>query len=82
MANFDPGVVFPFGDPGIMIPLGAFLMAIILVGISTMRKMREKELLAHQELRIREMEHERKMKELEIEKAKIELERAQISKVQ
>jgi hypothetical protein len=59
-----------------IVPLGAFVMVIIIVGIASMRKMREKELQAHQELRMREMEHERKMKEMEIEKAKLDLERS------
>jgi hypothetical protein len=63
-----------------IIPLGAFLMVIFIVGITSMRKMRERELQAHQELRIREMEHERKMKELDIEKAKLELENSKTSK--
>jgi hypothetical protein len=58
----------------ILIPLGAFAMAIIIVAISSFRKMRERELQAHQDLRMREMEHERRLKELEIEKAKVELE--------
>jgi hypothetical protein len=69
-----------FSNPGIMVPLGAFLMAIIIVAITSMRKMREKELQAHQELRLREMEHERKIKEMEIEKAKIELEKSRAGK--
>jgi hypothetical protein len=63
-------------NPGIMIPLGAFLMVVIIVAVGNYRKMREKELQAHQELRTREMEHERKLKEMEIEKAKIDLEKA------
>jgi hypothetical protein len=42
--------------------------------------MRERELQAHQELRVREMEHERKMKEMDIEKAKIDLEKARMGK--
>lgn len=65
-----------FSDPGIVIPLGAFVMAIVIVAITQMRKMRERELDAHQALRKEEMEHERKIKELEIEKAKLELEKA------
>ena len=60
----------------IMIPLGALLMVVIIVAIVNYRKMRERELQAHQELRSREMEHERKLKEMEIEKAKIDLEKA------
>ena len=64
----------------IFIPLGAFVMVIFIVGITAMRKMREREIQAHQELRIREMEHERKLKEMEIEKAKLELEKAKAVK--
>ena len=63
-------------NPGVVVPLGAFLMVIILVGFINFRKMREKELQAHQDLRLREMEHERKLKELDIEKAKLELEKS------
>jgi hypothetical protein len=64
----------------LLIPLGAFLMVIIIVAIVHFGKMREKEIQAHQELRLHEMEHERKLKEMEIEKAKIELEKARVSK--
>jgi hypothetical protein len=63
-----------------IVPLGAFLMVIIIVAIVHFGKMREKELQAHQELRLHEMEHERKLKEMDIEKARIELERARVSK--
>jgi hypothetical protein len=63
-----------------LIPLGAFAMVVLIVAIAHLSKTREKELVAHQELRIREMEHERKMKELEIEKARIELEKVRASK--
>jgi uncharacterized membrane protein len=65
---------------GLIVPLGAFLMVIIIVAIVHMSKMREKELQAHQALRAQEMEHERKMKELEIEKARIELEKTRVGK--
>jgi hypothetical protein len=64
----------------ILIPLAAFVMVILIVAIVHFGKMREKELQAHQELRLHEMEHERKLKEMEIEKARIELERARVSK--
>jgi len=67
---------------GLIVPLGAFLMVIFIVAITSMRKMRERELQAHQELRIREMEHERKLKEMEIDKAKLELEKARVGKPQ
>ena len=64
----------------IMIPLGAFVMVVLIVGMVTLGKMREKELAAHQELRQREMEHEREMKKMEIEKAKLEVEKARATK--
>ena len=54
-------------DAGIMVPLGAFAMTIIIVAIAVFGRMRERELRAHQELRMREMEHERKLKELEVD---------------
>ena len=63
-----------------VIPLGAFIMVVLIVAITSLRKMREKELEAHRELRMREMEHERKLKELEIEKVKLELDKARASK--
>lgn len=67
-----------FNNPGVVVPLGAFLMVIIIMAIKGVRMMREKELQAHQELRAREMEHERRLKELDLEKAKIELEKARM----
>ena len=63
-----------------IVPLGAFVKVIFIVAIVSLRKMRERELQAHQELRIREMEHERKLKEMDIEKAKLELEKAKAGK--
>jgi hypothetical protein len=48
------------------------LMIVAIMGIVYWFKAREKELQFHQDLRIREMEHQRKLKELdlELEKAK------------
>ena len=63
-----------------IIPLGAFVMVIIIVAIGSFKKMRDKELEAHLALRQREMEHERQLKQMEIEKAKIELEKARTGK--
>jgi len=62
-------------DAGIMVPLGSFLMVIIIVATINFRKMRERELQAHQDLRMREMENERRLKELEIERLKLEVEK-------
>jgi choline-glycine betaine transporter len=63
-----------------IVPLGIFVMVVLIVAIGAMKKMREKELEAHHQLRLQEMEHERKMRELEIEKAKVELEKARTTK--
>jgi hypothetical protein len=67
------------GSP-FVVPLGVFVMVVLIVAINSMRKMREKELEAHQQLRTQEMEHERKLKELEIEKARLEAEKARAGK--
>jgi hypothetical protein len=73
-----------YENPAIVIPLGAFTMTVVIVaitvGFSSVRKIRERELLAHQDLRTREMEHELKLKELDVEKARLELERARVSR--
>ncbi len=63
-----------------LVPLGLFVMVIVIVAIVQFVKMREKELAAHQQLRLHEMEHERQMKELEIQKAKLEVEKARQNK--
>ena len=63
-------------NSGLLVPLGVFAMVVLIVAITSMSKTREKELTAHQQLRQLEMEHERKMKEMDLEKAKVELEKA------
>ncbi len=65
---------------GMLIPISAIMMPVLIVGIVFWYKARDRELQAHQELQMRQMEHERKMKEMEIERAKIELEKAKASK--
>jgi hypothetical protein len=62
-------------EPGLWVPLGGLAMVIAIVAITSFRKMRERELQAHQDLRMREMEHERRLKELEIERLKLEVEK-------
>lgn len=47
--------------------IGGCLMIVAIVGITFWFKERDKELQYHQELRVKEMEHQRRMKELEIE---------------
>ena len=65
---------------GMLIPIVAILMPVLIVGIVFWYKARDRELQAHQEMQVRQMEHERRMKEIEIEKAKIELEKTRVSK--
>jgi hypothetical protein len=43
------------------------LMTVAVVAITFWYKAREKELQVHQDMRIREMEHQRKLKELDLE---------------
>jgi hypothetical protein len=58
--------------PAEIIPIAGMLMVLGIVAIVFWFKAREKELHYHQDLRIREMEYQAKMKQLEIdlEKAK------------
>lgn len=58
--------------PDVLIPIAGMVMVLGIVAIVSWSKARARELQFHQELRIREMEHLQKMKELEleIEKAK------------
>ena len=64
----------------LLIPIAKMAMVVAIVGIALWFAGRQRELKVHQELRIREMEHARKLKEMEIEKAKLELEKARTSK--
>jgi ADP-ribosylglycohydrolase len=54
------------GSPFI-IPLACFAMAVIIVAIVHLMKIRDLEIEAHQRLRLEEMEHQRKMRELEMQ---------------
>jgi hypothetical protein len=58
--------VNPFLIP-IVGTIAGTLMVVAIVGIVFWFKARERELQFHQDMRIREMEHQRKMKELEVE---------------
>jgi len=55
----------PFGP--FLIPIAGMVMVVGIVGIVFWYKAREKELQYHQEMRLKEMEHQRRMKELEVE---------------
>jgi hypothetical protein len=46
---------------------GVWVMIIAVVGMGSWFKYREHELKVHQDLRMREMEHEREMKKLEVD---------------
>jgi len=54
-------------DSPTMIPLAAFALAVIIVAIVHLMKIRDLEIDSHQRLRIEEMEHQRKMRELDLE---------------
>jgi hypothetical protein len=58
--------IFPFLIPIAGVVFGT-AMIVAIVGIVLWFKARDKELQYHQDLRIREMEHQVKMKQLEIE---------------
>ncbi len=65
--DLEHGEFFAF-----LVPITGILMPVLIVAIVFWHKGRQKELQAHMDLRMREMEHAQKMKqlELEIEKAK------------
>ena len=62
-------------QPVVLVPIVAILLPVAIVGIVFWFKAHEKDLQFHQDMRIREMEHQRKMKELEIELEKTKSQR-------
>ena len=56
-----------------IIPLGAFVMVICIVAITIWHKNRAKEL--EYELRIQEMEHAKRMKEMDLEMARLKVQK-------
>ncbi len=62
--------IFPFLIP-IAGMLAGMLMVVAIVGIVFWYKAREKELQFHQDLRVHEMENQKRMKELELEIEKV-----------
>jgi hypothetical protein len=54
-----------------LIPLAVFVMVVLTVAISHTVRIRDKELEIHHKLYLEEMEHQRKMRELESELARI-----------
>ncbi|WLT32317.1 hypothetical protein [Geothrix sp. PMB-07] len=50
-----------------IVPLGAFVLAGVLGGFGVWKKVRDAEMAHERELKIKEMEHAQRMKELELE---------------
>jgi hypothetical protein len=55
----------------VSIPLGVFAMVVIIVAIANIAGLREVEIDVHQKLHAKEMEHQRKMRELDMELERI-----------
>jgi len=54
-------------DSPFIIPLAVFAMVVLIVTIVSLARLRETEMEVHQRLYMEEMEHQRKMRELELE---------------
>jgi hypothetical protein len=51
----------------LIIPLAVFAMVVLIVAITKMAKIRDREIEVHQRLHLEQLEHQRKMKELELD---------------
>jgi hypothetical protein len=51
----------------LIIPLSVFAMVVIIVAIVKLAKIRDKEMEVHQRLHMEQLEHERRMQELQLE---------------
>ncbi|MGA3327923.1 MAG: hypothetical protein ABSF45_25975 [Terriglobia bacterium] len=49
-----------------LVPLSVFAMVVLIVAIAEVTRVRDRELDVHQKLHALEMEHQRKMRELEL----------------
>lgn len=58
-------------NAGVFVPLAVFAMVVLIVAITAMTKLRDKEMEVHQRLRLEEMEHQRQMQELTSELERI-----------
>lgn len=58
-------------DSPFIIPLAAFALVVLIIAIVHFAKIRDQEIDVHQRLRIEELDHARKMKDLEDELARI-----------
>lgn len=54
-------------DAGAFVPLAVFAVVVLIVAITSVTKLRDKEMEVHQRLYTEELEHQRKMKELSLE---------------
>jgi hypothetical protein len=54
-------------ETGAFVPLAFFALVVLIVAITTLAKIRDKEMEVHQTLHFEEMEHRRKMAALEAE---------------
>ena len=54
-----------------LIPLGVFAMVVLVVAITQTVSLRDKEIEVQQKLHAQELEHQRKMRELELDLARI-----------
>ncbi|MGO8787650.1 MAG: hypothetical protein ACLQVL_09745 [Terriglobia bacterium] len=54
-----------------VVPLAVFAMVVLIVAITHLAKIRDTEIEVHQKLHVAEMEHQRKMRELELELQRI-----------
>jgi hypothetical protein len=55
----------------VVIPLGVFAMVVLIVAITQIVRIRDKEMEVHQKLHLEEMEHQRRMRELELDLERI-----------
>ena len=54
-------------ETGALVPLAFFALVVLVVAIATLTKLHDKEMEVHQNLHLEELEHNRRMKELEAE---------------
>ena len=54
-------------DSPLIIPLAGFALVVVIIAIVELAKIREREMEVHQRLRLEEMEHQQKMRELDRE---------------
>jgi hypothetical protein len=54
-----------------VVPVVAILAGIAWIGFTSWRKVREQELNSDREMRLKEMEHEQKMKEIDLQLARL-----------